>query len=116
MREAGEMVRATVIYSPAPREVHEWAVDLPAGATLLQALKASGLAAAYPDADLVGALVGVWGRKARPGQLLRDGDRLEIYRPLKVDPKVARRERFRKQGVRAAGLFTRKKGGPKPAV
>jgi uncharacterized protein len=115
MREAGAMVRATVIYSPAPREVREWAVELPAGATLLQALQASGLAAAYPNADLGGALVGVWGRKARPEQLLQEGDRLEIYRRLKVDPKVARRERFRKQGVRAAGLFTRKKGGTRPA-
>jgi putative ubiquitin-RnfH superfamily antitoxin RatB of RatAB toxin-antitoxin module len=43
-------------------------------------------------------------------QRVRDGDRIEIYRPLKVDPKVARRERFRKQGSRSAGLFARKRG------
>ena len=39
------------------------------------------------------------------GQVLRDQDRIEIYRPLRVDPKVARRERFVKQGSRGAGLF-----------
>jgi putative ubiquitin-RnfH superfamily antitoxin RatB of RatAB toxin-antitoxin module len=42
---------------------------------------------------------------------LRDLDRIELYRPLKVDPKVARRERFQRQGARAAGLFARKRRG-----
>ncbi|MCB2018938.1 MAG: RnfH family protein, partial [Hydrogenophaga sp.] len=40
---------------------------------------------------------------------LRDGDRLELYRPLRVDPKVARRERFVGQGAKAAGLFSRRR-------
>jgi uncharacterized protein len=66
------------------------------------------LAAGVPDLDLREAAVGIWGRKARLEQLVRDGDRVEVYRPLKVDPKLARRERFRRQGVRAAGLFARK--------
>ena len=44
---------------------------------------------------------------------LRAGDRVEIYRDLLVDPKVARRERFRKQGARAAGLFAGKRPGAK---
>lgn len=107
-------IRVTVMYSPQPRTVHEWAVLLPAGASVLQALRASGLGAAFPDVDLRSAAVGVWGRKARLEQVLRDHDRVEIYRPLKVDPKIARRERFRKQGARAAGLFARKRNGAKP--
>ena len=45
---------------------------------------------------------------------VRDGDRVEIYRDLKVDPKVARRERFRKQGARATGLFAQRRPGAKP--
>jgi hypothetical protein len=49
------------------------------------------------------------GRKAGLEDVLRYRDRVEIYRPLQVDPKLARRERFRKQGVRAAGLFARRK-------
>ncbi len=107
-------IRAVVLYSPVPREVHEWPVVLAPGATVLQALQACGLQATFTDIDLGGALVGVWGRKAALQQVLRDGDRVEIYRPLKVDPKLARRERFRKQGVRAAGLFARSKNDSKP--
>jgi putative ubiquitin-RnfH superfamily antitoxin RatB of RatAB toxin-antitoxin module len=41
---------------------------------------------------------------------LRAGDRIEGYRTLRVDPKVARRERFARQGARSAGLFARKPG------
>jgi uncharacterized protein len=107
-------LRVTVLYSPAPRTVHEWAISLPPGATVFQALEASGLREAFPGVDLRSAMVGVWGRKARLEQALRDDDRVEIYRPLEVDPKLARRERFRKQGARAAGLFARKRNGAKP--
>jgi uncharacterized protein len=102
-------IRAVVLYSPGPREVHEWPVTLPPASTVLHALQASGLQAAFPHLDLRTAALGVWGRVARLEDPVRDCDRIEIYRPLKVDPKLARRERFRKQGVRAAGLFARKK-------
>jgi putative ubiquitin-RnfH superfamily antitoxin RatB of RatAB toxin-antitoxin module len=107
-------VKVVVMYSPAPRQVLEWRVVLPAGATLRQAVLASGLPDAYPDLDLATASVGVWGRKAAWEQPLREGDRVEVYRPLLVDPKVARRERFRKQGARAAGLFAKRRPGAKP--
>ena len=113
MAESGE-IRVSVLYSPAPREAHEWAVTLPPGATVLQALEASGLPVEFPQADLRSAVVGVWGRKARLEQPLRERDRVEIYRPLKVDPKLARRERFRKQGARGTGLFARRRSGSKP--
>jgi len=103
-------LRVTVIYSPAPREVLEWPVQLPAGATALDAMRASGLAQALPASEWTHASLGVWGGKCRPDQGLRDGDRVEVYRPLQVDPKVARRERFRRQGARAAGLFARRQG------
>jgi putative ubiquitin-RnfH superfamily antitoxin RatB of RatAB toxin-antitoxin module len=56
---------------------------------------------------------GVWGRLVRGDHVLQAGDRLEIYRPLLVDPKVARRERFTKQGARATGLFAKKRPGAK---
>jgi putative ubiquitin-RnfH superfamily antitoxin RatB of RatAB toxin-antitoxin module len=57
--------------------------------------------------------LGIWGRKVALTHPLRDQDRLEIYRPLRVDPKVARRERFVRQGARTAGLFTKKRPGAK---
>lgn len=104
----GRATRVSVVFSPAPRQVHEWNIVLAPGATILQALQASGLAEAFPQLDLRDAGVGIWGRKVRLEQVVRDGDRVEVYRPLKVDPKLARRERFRRQGVRAAGLFARK--------
>ena len=108
MAEARD-VRVTVLYSPAAREVHEWVVEVEEGSTVVQALERSGLPVAFPGLDLKSAMTGIWGRKARLEQKLRDGDRVEIYRPLKVDPKVARRERFRRQGARSAGLFARKR-------
>jgi uncharacterized protein len=98
-------LRVTVVYSPGPRQAHEWAVALPQGSTAEQALAASPLRDLFPNVDLGQAVIGIWGRKSRRDQALRDRDRIEVYRPLQVDPKVARRERFRKQGVRAAGLF-----------
>lgn len=106
------MPRVTVLYSPAPREVLEWTVDLPAGATVRDAVLASSWRAAAPDVDV--PEVGVWGRRCGPQQSVREGDRVEIYRDLLVDPKVARRERFRKQGARAAGLFAARRPGAKP--
>jgi putative ubiquitin-RnfH superfamily antitoxin RatB of RatAB toxin-antitoxin module len=107
-------ITVSIVYSPAARQVYEDELQLEDGATVRQAVAASGLLAAFPELELGQALVGVWGRKAAAGQVLRNRDRIEIYRPLQVDPKVARRERFRKQGVRSTGLFARPRAGGKP--
>ena len=56
---------------------------------------------------------GIWGRAAMPSQVLENGDRVELYRALRVDPKVARRERFKGQGSRGAGLFAKRRVGGK---
>lgn len=50
--------------------------------------------------------ISVWGRPQALNHLLQVGDRVELTRALRVDPKVARRERFRQQGAKTAGLFT----------
>ncbi len=102
-----------VVYSPVAREVQEVALDLSAPFSVLNALQKSGLLERYPDLDTPELMVGVWGRKATLLQLLCDQDRIEIYRPLRVDPKVARRERFMRQGSRGAGLFEKKRAGAK---
>lgn len=106
-------INVVVAYTPAPRQVREIALSLPAGSTLAQALQASGLAAMYPELDLAHAPLGIWGRKAAREQVLREQDRVEVYRPLRVDPKVARRERFVRQGARTAGLFAQRRAGAK---
>lgn len=112
----GSAVTVTVVFSPAPRQMLEHRLTLPEGSTVAQALAAFRAldAAAAPDFDLSSHPVGVWGRKAPTDQPLRDQDRVEIYRPLKVDPKVARRERFVKQGAKKAGLFAQRRAGAKP--
>ncbi len=107
----------TLMYSPAPRVVHEHVLQLPVHTTVLQALQQSGLLAKCPEIDLSqpeAFTVCIWGRKTTPGHVLRDLDRIEICRPLTVDPKVARRERFQKQGTTRAGLFSKRRAGAKP--
>ena len=101
----------TVVYSPVPRDVREVSLQLALGSTVLQALQASGLLQLFPVIDQPSIVVGVWGRKVDLAQPLRENDRVEIYRPLTVDPKVARRERFAKQGARTTGLFIKKRAG-----
>ena len=111
--EAGGALHVTLVYSPAPREVHEGKIELPAPATVAQALAASPLFIDYPELKSADCTTGIWGKRAKPGHVLRDGDRVEIYRGLRVDPKVARRERFRGQGIKRAGLFATKREGGK---
>ena len=107
------MMRITVVYSPEPRRVEEVVVVVATGATVLDALHASELPTQFPELATSELLLGIWGQKAVAEQLVQDGDRVEIYRPLRVDPKVARRTRFEAQGVRSAGLFARRRPGAK---
>lgn len=109
-----EAYRVTVTYGFAPRHAWEAVVSLLPGSTVAQALQESGIFQRFPGLEHNLAGLGIWGRKASGKQLVRDGDRVEVYRPLRVDPKVARRERFRKQGARTAGLFARRRPGAKP--
>lgn len=102
-----------LVYSPAPRQVREWPLVLPAGSTVAQAVQSCGLLTEFPELALSRLAVGIWGRKAGWRQVLHERDRLEIYRALRVDPKVARRERFSKQGVKKSGLFAKKRTGAK---
>jgi putative ubiquitin-RnfH superfamily antitoxin RatB of RatAB toxin-antitoxin module len=104
-------IQVSVVYSPAARDVREVNLNLPASTTVLQALKLSGLLQLFPLIDTLSTVVGVWGRQVEWDHMLRDHDRVEIYRALTVDPKVARRERFVKQGTKGAGLFAKKRPG-----
>jgi len=67
-------------------------VSLPADATVDDAIAASGIAKRFPDERLQDLETGIWGRLAGRQATVRDGDRVEIYRPLLRDPKDARRE------------------------
>ena len=109
MAEGGAAsLRITVAASLRPGEVQEWQLQLAQGATGADALRACGL---MPQADRLAC--GIWGRPAKAHEVLRDGDRLECCRPLTVDPKLARRQRFKAQGARVAGLFAKRRPGSK---
>ena len=83
-------MRVSVAWSAAAGEACEAAIDLPERSTVADALRAAGLPAEAP------AGVGIWGRLATPAAWLAEGDRVEVYRPLAVDPKEARRRRAKK--------------------
>lgn len=98
----------------APGQVVRIALRLPAGSTVRQALDAAkvwGLADALaPEALKTGVwTVAVWGRREHPGHPLRDQDRIELVRALKVDPKEARRVRYRAHGEKLPRGFQRPK-------
>ena len=110
--DGGDSVQIEVIYSPGPRQVRAWTVELPAGATLQEAIVAS-VCSDFPELRLARLVAGVWGQKKGFDYVLQPTDRVEIYRALQVDPKVARRERFRRQGAKTAGLFAKTRAGAK---
>lgn len=67
-------------------------MSLPVGATVADALSASGIEKQYPGADFSELQSGIWGHLVTRERVLVDGDRVEIYRPLQLDPKDARRQ------------------------
>jgi uncharacterized protein len=95
-------ITVEVVYALPHRQVVLTA-ELPAGTTALQAAQLSGIASLFPQVDLDSARFGIYGQLVAPRQVLRDGDRVEIYRPLTADPKEvrkARAERVRERRLR----------------
>jgi putative ubiquitin-RnfH superfamily antitoxin RatB of RatAB toxin-antitoxin module len=72
-------------------------LDLDSGSTVEDAIEQSAIVEKFPGFELDPGKVGVFGGKVPMDQVLRDGDRVEIYRPLIVDPKEVRRQRALKQ-------------------
>lgn len=87
-------LRIEVVYA-GPAGVVRRELRLNPGCTLGDALRASGVLESCPEIDLARNRVGIFGRLAAPDAPLRDGDRVEVYRPLIADPKDARRIRAR---------------------
>jgi len=92
---ASALLRVDVVYAkPDIQIVIE--LKMPPGTTVTQAIRRSGLLERFPEIDLEKHGVGVFGELAGLNDSLRDGDRVEIYRPLLADPKVTRRARAAK--------------------
>jgi putative ubiquitin-RnfH superfamily antitoxin RatB of RatAB toxin-antitoxin module len=103
----------------AAPHVHEMRLQVPLGSTVQDVLEQGiALNLQHPTSSDSVALSslqfqqpGIWGKKVPWTQLVKADDRVELYRPLKVDPKVARRQRFKRQGKGRTGLFANRKSG-----
>lgn len=83
------MVKVELVYVPRDGATIHIAMDLKYGTTVVQALMASGIYALHPETkDLP---VGIYAKQVSLDTILKDGDRIELYRPLALDPKEKRR-------------------------
>lgn len=99
-----ESIQLEVTYAK-PEKQEVVSLRLPAGSTIKQAIEASGLMARYPEIDLAKTKVGIYGKLSRMDTVVRDRDRVELYRPLIADPKEVRKQRA------AEGKVMKKGGG-----
>ncbi len=93
--DGAETIEVEVAYA-LPEEQELVALEVPAGTTVEEAIRLSGILDRHPEIDLQVNKVGIFGKVTRPSTVLRPGDRVEIYRPLKADPKEVRRRRTAK--------------------
>lgn len=99
-----ETIHVEVVYArPERQEISK--LSLPAGSTVGQAIESSGLLMKHPEIDLTSNKLGIYAKLAKPDTVLRDRDRVEIYRPLIADPKEVRKQRA------AEGKAMKKGGG-----
>ncbi|CAG2144028.1 RnfH family protein [Cupriavidus numazuensis] len=89
------MVRISVCYA-RPDSVFLKEFDVPQGTTIAAAIVGSGLQQVCPEVDPSTMRVGIYGKLKTPDTVVRTGDRVEIYRALTADPKLARRRRVQK--------------------
>jgi putative ubiquitin-RnfH superfamily antitoxin RatB of RatAB toxin-antitoxin module len=97
-------IQVEVIYA-LPEQQPLLKVRLAEGATVADAIRASGLLEVFPEIDLTKNKVGIFSKLVKPDEKVRDKDRVEIYRPLIADPKEVRRKRAEE------GKVTKKGGG-----
>lgn len=96
-------MRVEVAYA-LPDKQRIVAIEVEEGCTVFEAAQRSGIVAFFPEIDLTQAAMGIFGRVVEQPreERLREGDRVEIYRPLVIDPKEARKARAAKKEARVA--------------
>lgn len=87
-----DFVRVEVVYALPHRQLL-LKLRVPRGTTARGAAKLSGIRGQFPEIDLENAPLGIFGKKLKVDAVLNEGDRVEIYRPLKADPREVRRHR-----------------------
>ena len=80
-----------IVFALPERQLLE-TVLVTAGETVLDVVAKSGLREAFPEYEIDGLTLGIWGREAQRDQVVKEDDRIEIYRPLQLDPREARRQ------------------------
>ncbi|CAA0096874.1 Protein RnfH [Halioglobus japonicus] len=95
------MISVEVAYA-LPHKQALLKLELSAGATALEAAQQSGITEKFDGVDLENATLGIFGQVVAPGHVLRDGDRVEVYRPLIADPKEVRKARAARAKERRA--------------
>lgn len=83
-------MRVEVVFALPDRQSLE-TVTVDDGASVADALRLSGIEERFPEVSFDELQVGIWGKPVERTQALRDGDRVEVYRPLEMDPREARR-------------------------
>jgi uncharacterized protein len=86
-----ELIQVEVAYAQPERQLI-LEVEVPRGTTAIEAVRLSGIEEQFPEIELGKNRLGVFGKLCKDDRPLNPGDRVEIYRPLLVDPRVARRE------------------------
>ena len=82
-----------VCYAEADRQC--WLrIEVPNNSTIEQTVQLSGLLIRYPEIDLSKQKVGIFGKLAKLDTLVQEGDRVEIYRQITVDPAMVKRRRL----------------------
>jgi putative ubiquitin-RnfH superfamily antitoxin RatB of RatAB toxin-antitoxin module len=77
--------------------------SVPSGSTVAEAIQASGVLGKHPEIDLTTNKLGIFGKLTKADAVVRDKDRIEIYRPLIADPKEVRRKRAEEGKVMKKG-------------
>jgi len=103
------LIQIEVVYALHDRQ-KVVSVQLPDGSSVREAIERSGLLLEFPEIDLAKNKLGIWNKLAKIDAVLRDRDRVEIYRPLIADPKEVRRQRA------AEGKVMKKGGGDAEAA
>jgi len=107
------LLHVAVVFGVGQRDIRAVEVSVGRDTSAAQAIAQSGIVKLLDNAEIDALQIAIWGRKVQPSHLVRDQDRIELCRPLKVDPKIARRERFQRQGAKSAGLFNKLRAGGK---
>ncbi|VAX06284.1 UPF0125 protein RatB [hydrothermal vent metagenome] len=96
-----EMLQVEVAYAEENTQII-LSLDVPPETNLLQAVEQSGILEQFPEIDLEKNKLGIFGKISKREAILRDHDRVEIYRPLIADPKASRRKRAEKKNQASA--------------